>query len=303
MLIAGDGARTKSDEPHGRFDPAGCACLDAVHDRQQCVEDARRPLLGAAQPPAPHRQAQHSEEGEQRPLVIRDALDFEPGTVHDVLEPPARVAAQVPGVGVAEAPEPVVRRHGYEHPAARPDDAACLRKRGRVVRVLQQIQQQDAVEAAVHEGKRVGVAPVERGRRNEIRRMLERSGRGVDPARVVTVVEQPARGRPRPAADVEDALRLAQLVPQQYLDQTPAPAEPEMRLLQGSQLLGSPGSEAHARTGALPVNLRLPSHRPTLTGGEAPIGWGARAVESGGFLENRWACKRPVGSNPTPAVS
>jgi hypothetical protein len=28
---------------------------------------------------------------------------------------------------------------------------------------------------------------------------------------------------------------------------------------------------------------------------------GARAVESGG-LENRWACKRPVGSNPTPAA-
>ncbi len=29
---------------------------------------------------------------------------------------------------------------------------------------------------------------------------------------------------------------------------------------------------------------------------------GARAVESGG-LENRWACKRPVGSNPTPAAT
>ena len=29
---------------------------------------------------------------------------------------------------------------------------------------------------------------------------------------------------------------------------------------------------------------------------------GAGAVERGG-LENRWACKRPVGSNPTPAAT
>ena len=131
--------------------------------------------------------------------------------------------------------------------------------------MLQQVQQQDAVEAVVREGKCVGVAPVERRRGNEVRSVLERGRRGVDPARVVTAVEQPARGRSRPAADVEHALRLAQLVPQQHLDQALPPAEPEVRLLQRGQLLGSPGGETHARTGALSVNLRLPSHGPTLT--------------------------------------
>ena len=154
--------------------------------------------------------------------------------------------------------------------------------------------------------------------------MLERGGRGVDPARVVTAVEQPARGRPSPAADVEDALRLAQLVSQQHFDQTLSPAEPEVRLLQRGQLLGSLGGETRASTGAIPVDLRVPSHTPTLTrcpdptpiavsGSPVPLveplnqaarvrsRRGARAVESGG-LENRWACKRLLGSNPSPAA-
>ena len=53
------------------------------------------------------------------------------------------------------------------------------------------------------------------------------------------------------------------------------------------------------RAGVLPDPVRrsLEGHRFRLGTRR-----GARAVESGG-LENRWACKRPVGSNPTPAAT
>ena len=42
--------------------------------------------------------------------------------------------------------------------------------------------------------------------------------------------------------------------------------------------------------------------RPVVAVGHNAPRRGAGAVERGG-LENRWACKRLVGSNPTPAVT
>ena len=83
--------------------------------------------------------------------------------------------------------------------------------------------------------------------------------------RLVAVIEQPARDPSRSAADVKNLPRLAQLVPQQRLDQAPSPAEPEMRLLHCGQLPGPSGTEGYADGGDLSVNLLGPSHNPTLT--------------------------------------